>query len=131
MLSLPELPAGLTKVVTTQVRSVSLQRGKKRMTTQSGLQSGQERKTLFTQGRDIATNTAKRLRACQTAEATRHFLLHFNHAQIPLGQIVVKLHAQIFQEAEDGLLMGAQAVEQVACGALFDTPPGARRGCRS
>src|SRR5437868_1679688 len=64
----------------------SLKRGKKRMTTQSRLQSRQQRKTLFAQGRQIATNTAKSLCARQSAEAARHLLLHFDHAQIALGQ---------------------------------------------
>ena len=58
------------------------------MTTQSRLQSWQQRKTLFAQGRHIATNTAKRLCSCQTPEAARDLLLHFDHAQIPLGQMV-------------------------------------------
>lgn len=58
------------------------------MTTQSRLQSWQERKTLFAQGRQIATNAAKSLCSRQTAEAARHLLLHFDHAKIPLGQIV-------------------------------------------
>src|SRR6266516_7235456 len=109
----------------------SLKRGKKRMTTQSRLQSRQQRKTLFAQGRQIATNTAKSLRARQTAEAARHLLLHFDHAQIALGQIVVKIHPQIFQEAEDRFLMFAHTVEQIACGTLFDSPFGPRRGRRS
>ena len=89
------------------------------MTTQSRLQSRQQRKTLFAQGRQIATNTAKSLCARQTAEAARHLLLHFDHAKIPLGQIVVKIHAQVFQEAEESLLVFAQTIEQVAGGTLF------------
>src|SRR5713101_1958517 len=101
------------------------------MTTQSRLQSRQQRQTLFAQGRQIATNTAKRLCARQTAEAARDLLLHFDHAQIPLGQIVVKIDPQIFQEAEDRFLLFAQTVEQVACGTLFDAPPAPRRGRRS
>src|SRR6266566_8919440 len=101
------------------------------MTTQSGLQSWQERKTLFAQGRHIATNAAKSLCSRQTAETARHLLLHFHHAQIALGQIVVKIHPQIFQEAEDRLLMFAQPVEQIACGTLFDAPLGPRRGGRT
>src|SRR6266700_196381 len=101
------------------------------MTTQSGLQSWQERKTLFAQGRHIATNAAKSLCSRQTAETARHLLLHFHHAQIPLGQIVVKIHPQIFQEAEDRFLVFAQPVEQVACGTLFDSPLGPRGGRRS
>ena len=101
------------------------------MTTQSRLQSRQQRKTLFAQGRQVATNTAKGLCSRQSAEAARHLLLHFDHAQTPLGQMVVKIHPQIFQEAEDRLLVFAQTVEQVACGTLFDAPPGPRRSCRS
>ena len=101
------------------------------MTTQSGLQSRQERKPLFAQGRQIAPNAAKGLCSRQTAEAARDLLLHFDHAQIALGQIVVKIHAQIFQEAEDRLLVFAQPIEQIACGTLFDAPLGARRGRRS
>src|SRR5258708_56438 len=121
----------LRKYVTTQVRSGSLKRGKKRMTTQSRLQSRQQRKTLFAQGRHIATNTAKSLCSRQTAEAARDLLLHFDHAQVPLGQIVVKIHPQIFQEAEDRFLMFAQTVEQIACGTLFDPPFSSRGGRRS
>jgi hypothetical protein len=97
------------------------------MTTQSRLQSRQQRKILFAQGRQIATNAAKRLCSRQTAEAARHLLLHFDHAQIPLGQIIVKIHPQIFQEAEGRFLLFAQTVEQIACGTLFDAPPGPRR----
>src|SRR5256884_8391620 len=93
--------------VTTQVRSGSLKRGKKRMTTQSRLQSRQQRKTLFAQGRQIATNTAKRLCSRQTTEATRHLLLHFDHAKIPLGQIVVKNHTQVLQVVDDRSLVVA------------------------
>jgi hypothetical protein len=40
-------------------------------------------------------------------EAARDLLLHFDHAKISLGQIVVKIHPQIFQEAEDRFLMFA------------------------
>src|SRR6266496_5834949 len=105
--------------VTTQVRSGSLKRGKKRMTTQSRLQSQQERKTLFAQGRQIATNTAKSLCSRQTAEAARDLLLHFDHAKIPLGEIVVKIHTKVLQEAEKGVRVFAQAIEQITRRALF------------
>src|SRR5947209_8467070 len=101
------------------------------MTTQSRLQSRQQRKALFAQGRQIATNAAKSLCSRQTAEAARDLLLHFDHAKIPLGQIVVEIHTQIFQEAEDRFLVFAQTVEQIACGTLFDPPLGPRRGRRS
>src|SRR5258708_4557968 len=101
------------------------------MTRQSGLQSWQERKPLFAQGRQIAPNAAKGLCSRQTAETARDLLLHFDHAQIALGQIVVKIYAQIFQEAEGRFLVFAQPIEQIACRTLFDAPLAARRGCRS
>src|SRR6478672_8729204 len=101
------------------------------MPTQSRLQSRQERKTLFAQSGQIATNAAKSLCSGQTAEAARNLLLHFDHAKIALGQIVVKIHTQIFQEAEDGFLVFAQTIEQIACGTLFDSPPGPRGSRRS
>src|ERR1700694_4963212 len=118
-------------MVTTQVRSGSLKRGKKRMTTQSRLQSRQQRKTLFAQGRQIATNPAKGLCSRQTAEAARDLLLHFDHAKIPLGEIVVKIHTQVLQEAEDRFLVFAQTFERIACSTLFDASLGPRRGRRS
>src|SRR5947209_2479826 len=116
------------ELVTAQVRSGSLKRGKKRMTRQSGLQSWQERKPLFAQGRQVATNAAKGVGACQTAEAAGELWLQFDHAQIALGQIVVKIHLQILQEAEDRLLMFAHPVQQITCSTLFDPPLGSRGG---
>src|SRR5438067_7406832 len=98
------------------------------MTSQGGLQRRQERKPLFAQGRQIATNAAKGVGPRRTAEATGDLLLHFEHAQIALGQIVVKVHPQILQKAEDGGLMFAHTVEQIAGGTLFDAPLGARWG---
>jgi len=74
---------------------------------------------LFAQGRQIAPNAAKRLCCCQTAEAARHLLLHFDHPKISLRLVVVKIHAQIFQEAEDGFLVFAQAIEQISGSTLL------------
>jgi hypothetical protein len=36
-----------------------------------------------------------------------------------LHQIVVKIHAQIFQKAEDGFLVFAQAIEQISGGTFL------------
>jgi len=55
----------------------------------------------------------------ETAEAAGNLLLHFDHAQIALGQIVVKIDAQVFQEAEEGVLVFAQPIKQIAGGTLF------------
>ena len=80
------------------------------MTTKSGLQRRQQRQTLFAQGGQIATNARKSLSSNQAAEAAGDFLLHLDHAQISLGQIIVKIHPQILQEGEDSFLLGAQAI---------------------
>jgi hypothetical protein len=89
------------------------------MTAKSGLQSRQERKSLCAQRGHIATNAAKSLCAGQTAETARDLLLDLDHAHISLGEIVVKIHAQIFQKAEDGFLVSTQAVEQISGGPLW------------
>src|SRR5712692_7771854 len=89
------------------------------MTAKSTLQSRQERKSLFAQRGHIATNAAKSLCASKTAETARDLLLDLDHAQIPLSEIVVKIHAQIFQKAEDGFLVDAQAVKQISGGTLW------------
>src|SRR5579875_1477571 len=101
------------------------------MTREGGLQSRQERKPLFAQGRQIAANATKGLGSGQRAEAAGDLLLHFDHAQVALGLIVVKLDTQIFQKAEDGFLMFAQAIQQVAGRTLFDAPTASRWGGRS
>src|SRR6266566_6836070 len=96
------------------------------MTTESGLQSRQQRQTLFAQGRQIAANARKGLSERLAAEAAGNFLLHLDHAKISLGQIVVKIHTKILQEVEDGFLVFAQAIEQIASLTLFTSTPFAR-----
>src|SRR6266852_1338343 len=92
---------------------------KVRMTSKSGLQSRQEGESLFAQGGQIAANPAKSACTPKTAETARDLLLDLDHAQIAFGEIVVKIHAKIFQKAEDGFLVFAQAVEQISGGTLF------------
>ena len=89
------------------------------MTTKSGVQSRQQRNALFAQSGQIATNAAKGLGTSDAAEAAGDLLLHFDHPKISLGQIVVKIHAKTFQEAEKGFLVFAQSIEQIAGGTLF------------
>ena len=78
------------------------------MTKQSRLQCGKQRQILLAQGGQIATNASKDLSAKQGSEASGNLLLNFDHAQIPLGLIVIKRHPQIFQKGPDILLMLAQ-----------------------
>src|SRR5260370_32230757 len=88
------------------------------MTAKSGLQSRQEGESLFAQGGQIAANPAKSACTPKTAETARDLLLDLDHAQIAFGELVVKIHAKIFQKAEDGFLLFAQAVEQISGGTL-------------
>src|SRR5712692_6906821 len=89
------------------------------MRAKSVLQSRQEREFLCAQGGHTAPNAAKSVCTTKTAETARDLLLDLDHAQIAFGEIVVKIHAQIFQKAEDGFLVGTQAVEQISGGTLW------------
>ena len=93
------------------------------MTLQSSLQSRKQRQALLAQGGQVATNTSKGLRSSEGSEAAGNLLLDFDHAQIALGEIVVKIHAQIFQKAEDGWLVFVQAVEQISGGTMASIVP--------
>src|SRR5579885_2671868 len=90
------------------------------MTKQSGLQSRKQRDALLAQGGQIATNARESMCPGQRAEAAGDLLLDFDHAQIALGQVVVKRHPQIFQKGQHGVLIGAQAIQQIAGRTLFD-----------
>src|SRR3989442_1518133 len=96
------------------------------MTRKGGVQRRQQRPTLFAQRGYIAANTSKRLSASDAAETTGDFLLHLDLAKISLGQMIVKVHAQILQEGEDRFLLFAQAIEQIARVTLFASTPLAR-----
>lgn len=96
------------------------------MTTKSGLQSRQERDILFAQGGQIAANAAKSLSPSHSAKTSRNLLLELDHAHIPLSQIVVEWHPQVFQEAEESLLVFTQAIKQVTGRTLFGSSPCSR-----
>ena len=89
------------------------------MSGQSQFQSSQDMSTLLAECREIAANTEKCLGTGQTAEATRDLLLDFDHANIALCLRIVEWHRKTLQEAQYGLLMLAESVEQIACGTLF------------
>src|SRR5258708_24461255 len=100
------------------------------MPTKSGLQSRQQRDVLFAQGGHIAPTAAKSLSPSEGAKTVRNLLLELDHAHITLRLIVVKIHPEIFQEAKEGLLVFAQAIEQVAGRTLLASSPcawGSRR----
>ncbi len=51
-------------------------------------------------GRAIAPNATKGLDSREIAKAARNLLLHFDHAHISLGQIIVKGDRQVVQEGQ-------------------------------
>lgn len=93
--------------------------GKKGLTMQGGFQSRKDRQTLFAQRGQVPTDAAEENRPLGAAEGTGHFLLHFDHADIPFGKIVVKRNIQALQEEQDRLLVFAQSIQQVACRMLL------------
>jgi hypothetical protein len=84
------------------------------MTSKSGLQSRQQRQPLFAQRGEIAANASKGLDPSHSAEASEGFLLHLDHAQIGLGQIVLKIDAQILQKSENRFPLFAQVITKIA-----------------
>src|SRR5260370_39995851 len=96
-----------------------------RMADQSLFQSSQHRQALLAQGREIASDAAEGSSARHTAKTPRDLLLHFDHADIPLGQTVVKRHGEVVQEQQHGLLVLGQAIEQIASRRLFAPTPSA------
>jgi hypothetical protein len=51
--------------------------------------SGKQRHALPAQGQQVAADASKRLSTRCRTETTGHHLLHFDHAQIAISQVVV------------------------------------------
>ena len=75
------------------------------MTKKGLLQGGEEIEALFAQRRQISAKAAKDLGAPRRAEAARHLLLHFEHANVTLSLGIVERYAQILQEGQCRLLV--------------------------
>lgn len=101
------------------------------MTTQRGLQSRKDVQTLFAQGRQVAANAAERDRALGTAERAGDFLLDFDHATILFGQVIAKRNLQVMKEAQNGVLVLAQSVPQIASRMLLGFASFAHRSRRT
>lgn len=91
------------------------------MTAQSGLQRGEQIHTLLAQRGQVATDATKSRRSRFAAEGARDLLLHFDHAHIAFGLVIVKRHDEAVQEGQHRLLVTDQAVKQVARRTLFGT----------
>ena len=68
------------------------------MPAQSGLQSGEQVYTLLAQRGQVPANAAEGNRSRFAAERAGDLLLHFDHANISLGLVIVKRHSEVFQE---------------------------------
>src|SRR2546423_14169330 len=77
---------------------------------------------LLAQGRQVTANTAEHRHSLFGAEAPGDLLLHFDHAQISLGLVVVKRHGKIEQEAQHGPFALREPIQQIARRTLFRSP---------
>lgn len=68
-------------------------------------------------------NAAKGACTRRTVEDLQTFLLNFDHAQVTFGQVGVTKHGHVTREAQDGVLMRAQAAQQVAHRVLSGSAP--------
>src|SRR5438034_2915845 len=104
------------------------------MSAQRGLQSGEQVRALLAQGGQVTTNAAEGNHSRFTAERARDLLLHFDHANISLGLVIVKRHSEVFQEGKHCFFAHLKPIKQVdrrmalACRLGW---PGARRGIGS
>ena len=89
------------------------------MAVQGGLQSSRDRLPLLAHRGEIASNASKKAGSIVTAEGPGDFLLHVDHAKLSLGKVVVKRDSQIRHEGQYGVLMLAQAIQQIACRMVF------------
>ena len=64
-------------------------------------QSVQDIGGIFTDGRTETAQPTKDLRSVHRTERAGDFLLHFDHAQIPFGKVVVERRARIGGKAEN------------------------------
>src|SRR5438876_5613455 len=78
------------------------------------MQSGQEVNPLLVHSGQVTAQPTKDGGPRLRAKATRDFLLDLDHAKIALSQIVIKGHDESMHEAQDQLLKGMQALQQIA-----------------
>src|SRR6266566_9819062 len=86
---------------------------------------------LLTERGEITANATEHGHPLFCAEAARDFLLHFDHAQIALREVVVKRDSKIEQEPQHRPLALAESIQQIARRALFGSPSCALLGRRS
>ncbi len=92
------------------------------MADQSLFQRGEQRHALLTQRGEIASDATKGKSTDQGTETARDLLLHFDHTDIALSQTIVKGHREIVQEGQDGILVLAEAIKQIAAADCLRRP---------
>ena len=93
------------------------------MTKKGLLQGGEEIEALFAQRRQVSAKAAKDLGSSGCAEAARHLLLHFEHANIAFGQVVIKWHCEVIDKRHDLGLVVSQTIQEIPGRGLFETAP--------
>jgi hypothetical protein len=89
------------------------------MTAQRDLQSGKQGLPLLAQRRQIATDATEGGGSRFAAKGAGDLLLHFDHPNITFRLVIVKWHHEALQESQHRLLIAVQAVQQIACCALY------------
>jgi hypothetical protein len=91
------------------------------MTKQDVFQRVQQSQPLLSQGREVSSDATKGGSSDERAKAAGNLLLHFDHAQVPFSQVIIKRHRQVLHEGHHSVLLLAQAIQQVASNTLFAT----------
>src|SRR5260370_39718939 len=89
------------------------------MADQSLFQGGQHSETLLAQRREIAPDAAEGHGASRRAKTAGDLLLDLHHPDITLREAIVERHGEILQEAEHGVLMLGEPIQQIARLGLF------------
>ena len=91
------------------------------LTGENAGESVEDRVTLLTQRREVATNAAEVISAVRATKTAGDLVLDFQHPQIALSLIVVKWHPEVVEEGQHGRAMRHQPVEQIAGRGLLGT----------
>lgn len=71
---------------------------------------------LLANGRDVGTDVTESISAVLGTKSAGNLLFEFDHAYIPLGQIVVEGDAEVIHEGKDFRLVLVQTVQLSSAG---------------
>gem|GEM_PF-5983004 len=72
------------------------------MTAESCFEGMEDRETSLVDGGDISADAGEGERTGEAAECARDLLLHLDHTQIAIHQVVVKGDAEVVHEGQNG-----------------------------